>query len=105
MSSANPPTGGDDVSSRIWDALGEVIDPELGLDVVTLGLVYDVERDGERVLVTHTLTTRGCPMEKHISRGIREAARSVEGVDRVETLVTWEPSWHPGMIADDAWEE
>lgn len=52
----------------------------------------------------HILTTPGCPVEKHITCGIRGAVGSVEGVDQVETEVTWEPALHPGTMADDAWE-
>ena len=84
-------------------ALGEVIDPELGLDVVRLGLIYGIERSGDVVRVVHTLTTPGCPMESHITRGIREAVRSVKGVTDAETELVWEPRWHPEMIDDDAW--
>lgn len=89
--------------AEVREALGGVIDPELGLDVVSLGLVYRIERSGGAVRIVHTLTTRGCPMERHIVRGIREAALSVDGVTDVETELVWEPPWHPEMIDDDAW--
>ncbi|HEX5831729.1 MAG TPA: metal-sulfur cluster assembly factor [Gemmatimonadaceae bacterium] len=86
-----------------WDALRMVLDPELGLDIVTLGLVYDLERDGDTLRVTYTLTTPGCPMERVITQGIREALALVEGVARVDTRLVWEPEWHAGMIAPGAW--
>ena len=86
----------------IWTALATVIDPELGLDVVTLGLIYGVEIDRSTARVTYTLTTPGCPMERVITDGIRRAVLAVEGIARVDTLVVWDPAWHAGMIAPNA---
>lgn len=87
----------------IWQALGHVIDPELGLDIVTLGLVYDVEIEADVARVTHTLTTPGCPMGGAITDGIRQAALQAGGIHDVETRLTWDPAWHPGMIAPGSW--
>lgn len=80
-------------------ALTTVIDPEIGLDIVTLGLVYELQIVDDVAQVTHTLTTPGCPMEHIITDGIRRAGAMVDGVRLVETRLVWEPAWHPGMIA------
>ncbi len=87
----------------LWRSLATVIDPEIGLDIVTLGLVYGVEIDDDIASITHTLTTQGCPMERIITDGIRAAVLQVEGIRGAETRVVWEPAWHSGMIAKDAW--
>lgn len=87
----------------VWFALRTVIDPELGLDVVTLGLIFDVEVSDDVVHVTHTLTTPGCPMEQIIGDGIRDAVMQVKGIIGVDRRLVWDPAWHAGMIARDAW--
>ena len=87
----------------LWRALATVIDPEIGLDIVTLGLVYGVAIDHDFARITHTLTTPGCPMERIITDGIRTAAAAVEGIRLVETELVWQPEWHSGMIAPNAW--
>lgn len=88
--------------AEIWDALRQVPDPEIGLDIVTLGLVYDIAVDGDVAHITHTLTSRGCPMGPIINQGIHDALRDVPGIAGVECHVVWDPSWHPGMIAPGA---
>lgn len=94
-----PPSRGDD---RLWDALRGVIDPEVGLDIVTMGLVFDVKLENGEARVTHTLTTRGCPMEDILTSGMQAALAAVPGIDRVVPILVWEPAWHPGMIAEDS---
>jgi len=94
---------GDVDRGAVWDALSTVIDPEIGLDIVTLGLVYSLEIDGSTVKVTFTLTTPGCPMEEAITRGVLNAVSYVEGVKEVIPQLVWEPRWHPGMIQAGAW--
>lgn len=96
VSDADPRVG------ALWAALTTVIDPEIGLDLATLGLVYGVEVQGDIARITYTLTTPGCPMEHYITNGIREATALVAGLTCVETNLVWDPTWHTGMIAPGA---
>lgn len=92
-----------------WDALGEVYDPELALDVVSLGLVYDIRREGDSIVVDMTFTTPGCPASEMLPEMARDAiGRSIsrlsgdDGRLGVELRVVWEPPWNPSMMNDEA---
>ena len=87
----------------VWEALSTVIDPEIGLDIVTLGLVYELEALGDTVRVTFSLTTPGCPMEEAITNGVVNAVSAVPGVSHVLPNLVWDPRWHSGMIQEGAW--
>ncbi|HEU5002340.1 MAG TPA: iron-sulfur cluster assembly protein [Actinomycetota bacterium] len=91
-----------DVLDTAWDALRGVYDPELYLDVVSLGLVYDVRDENGAVLVQMTMTTPGCPASEVLPEMARAAiADAVEGRVTVEVRVVWDPPWSPAMIDED----
>jgi metal-sulfur cluster biosynthetic enzyme len=87
---------------EVVDALRAVEDPELGMDIVELGLLYDVEVEGPKVKVIHTLTSMGCPVGPMIQQSIDEMATAVPGVEEVEVELTWDPPWTPDKMSDDA---
>ncbi|HZR92161.1 MAG TPA: metal-sulfur cluster assembly factor [Gaiellaceae bacterium] len=92
----------DPVAEKVRAALATVEDPELGLDIVSLGLVYAVERRGDRVRVVHTLTSMGCPLGPVIERDIRQALAAVGEVRSVEVELVFEPPWSPERMSDGA---
>ena len=87
---------------EVVEALRQVEDPELGMDIVDLGLLYDVEIDGPKIKVIHSLTSMGCPAGPMIQEDIVNVASAVEGVEEVEIELTWEPPWTPDRMSDDA---
>jgi len=92
-----------DAVAPIMDALRGVIDPELGYNIVDLGLVYDVAREeGGIVRITMTTTTPGCPATNYLKQGAGEAAGDVPGVEFVDVKLTYEPRWAPEMMSPEA---
>jgi metal-sulfur cluster biosynthetic enzyme len=86
----------------VIEALRTVEDPELGMDIVELGLFYDVELEGSTAKITHSLTSMGCPAGQMIEEGIRDAAASVPGIEQVDIELVWDPPWTPDRMSDDA---
>lgn len=85
---------------QVLNALRQVIDPELGCNIVDLGLVYSVQIAGGKVHVTMTLTTPGCPMHESISQGAQIAVLGLEGVTNAEINLVWDPPWDPMMMTE-----
>ncbi|WP_313893566.1 metal-sulfur cluster assembly factor [Psychrobacillus sp.] len=93
------------MESLVKQSLYDVVDPELGINIVDLGLVYDVRADASNnVVIIMTLTTPGCPMHDNITNGVKHRVSQVEGVGEVEVNVVWDPAWNPGNMSDRAKE-
>ena len=87
---------------EVLEVLRQVEDPELGMDIVDLGLLYDVEVEGPKVKILYSLTSMGCPAGPLIAGDIERTAREVEGVEDVELELTFDPPWTPDKMSDDA---
>jgi metal-sulfur cluster biosynthetic enzyme len=83
-------------------ALTNVIDPELGLDFVELGLIYGIEVNGGDVQVTFTLTSPGCPIGPQVTEQIEEFVTELDGVQSVESSMIFVPPWTPDRMSEDA---
>lgn len=82
------------IENKVMDALEKVIDPELGIDLVNLGLIYDVKVDDDgNCTVTMTLTTMGCPLGDVLNEAITAAVMDVDGVTSCKINLVWEPVW------------
>jgi metal-sulfur cluster biosynthetic enzyme len=86
--------------ARIMECLRQVLDPEIGCNIVDLGLVYGVQIHGSIVIVQMTLTTPGCPMHESIAAGATAALLGMEEVDDAEVQIVWDPPWNPSMMTE-----
>ena len=86
----------------VVEALHGVEDPELGMDIVELGLFYETEIEGPKVKVIHSLTSMGCPAGPMIQEDIHRVVSELPGVEDVEIELTWDPPWTPERMSDDA---
>ena len=86
---------------QIYNTLRKLIDPELGINIVDLGLIYDVQIQAEAVTIRMTLTTRGCPLHGTFTQAVERSLKELPGVDSVTVEVVWEPAWNPDMITPE----
>ncbi len=87
---------------EVFDAVSTVIDPEVGFNLVEMGLIYDaIIEDSCDIKVVMTLSTRGCPLHQMITQWVREAVEKLDGVGAVEVEVVWEPAWNISMADDN----
>jgi metal-sulfur cluster biosynthetic enzyme len=96
------PAGAGPSPEEVMDALSNVIDPELGLDFVELGLIYGVEVNEGNVDVTFTLTTPGCPIGPQVTEQIDEFVGELDGVKSIESQMVFTPPWSPEKMSEDA---
>ena len=86
----------------VLQALSTVIDPEIGLAVTDLGLIYDIQIEGGKVAVKMTLTTMGCPLASRLLQEAKDAVGRVQGATEARVELVWDPPWNPSMMSDEA---
>lgn len=84
--------------TMVWDALRQCFDPEIPVNIVDLGMVYDVAIQGNRIDVKMTLTAQGCPMAGMIAGDAQSKLMAIQGVESANVEIVWDPPWHPSMI-------
>lgn len=89
------------VEENVREALRDVHDPEIPVNIVDLGLVYDIESDDGTVNIDMTLTSMGCPIADQIKRDVEVTAMSVDEVETVSVSLVWDPPWDPSKATDD----
>ncbi len=87
---------------RVFEAVSTVIDPEVGFNLVEMGLIYDaIIEESCNIQVVMTLSTRACPLHQMITQWVKEAVEKIDGVGIVEVEVVWEPEWNISMADDN----
>jgi metal-sulfur cluster biosynthetic enzyme len=92
----------EELRGQILEALRNVLDPELGINIVDLGLVYGVQIEDGAVHITYTLTTMGCPIGPMIEAEMKQFLSGVEGVSKVDAELVLRPPWTPEMMSEEA---
>ncbi|MFB6245691.1 MAG: metal-sulfur cluster assembly factor [Candidatus Nanohaloarchaea archaeon] len=90
---------------QVREALKDVTDPELDINIVDLGLVYEVDVEGDRTEILMTLTTPGCPLHGVFDELVRQEVGGVQGINEVDVELTFEPRWSPEKMSDKARDE
>jgi len=89
------------LGTKVGASLFDVIDPELGVNIMDLGLIYGIVLDhDDNVTIKMTLTTPGCPLHDSITKGVKYRVRQVEGVGEVTVDLVWEPAWTPDKMSE-----
>lgn len=86
---------------KLWKEVKKVYDPEIGLSIVDLGLVYDIWVEEKKAFVKMTLTSLGCPAGPYLEHEVKEACKKVEGIKEVVVKITFNPPWDPKEMASD----
>jgi len=86
---------------QVLDRLKTVVDPEIGINVVDLGLIYKIDIKSDVVNIDMTLTVPGCPLMTMIAQSVKQQVEIIDGVKKVNVNIVWEPKWNPSMASDE----
>jgi len=86
---------------QVEDAIKTVVDPEVGFDIYSLGLIYGIDVNDDKVKVTMTLSTRGCPLHEMMKQWTKDAVEKIDGINECEVEIVWEPAWNIGLASDE----
>lgn len=89
---------------RVWEVLKTVYDPEIPINIVDLGLVYNVVVDKNNVHVDITMTVRGCPMHQYITKDVESKLSKIPGIEAATVSLVWDPPWNQSMISPAGWQ-
>jgi metal-sulfur cluster biosynthetic enzyme len=93
------------IQEDITDILRTVVDPEIGLNIVDLGLIYEIQLQERKALVKMTLTTPGCPLHATISQDVKEKVESLDGIQEADVQIVWDPPWTVDRLSPEAKKE
>ena len=86
---------------QVQEKIKSVFDPHIGVDIYSLGLIYNIKVENSNVIIDMTLTNPGCPMAKSIIGDVKQSVEKLEGIDKVEVTLVFDPPWSPNMMSDD----
>ena len=89
----------------VLETIKQIIDPEIGINIVDMGLIYGVDINDTTVDIKMTLTSMGCPAGGQIINGAQQVTQQIDGIDEVNVNVVWSPPWNMEMMSDDAKDE
>lgn len=89
------------MKDKIYSVLKNVVDPEVGFDIVSLGLIYDVFVQDDKAHIRMTLSTKSCPLHELILSWVKDATLGVDGINECEIELVWEPAWNIQMASDE----
>ena len=91
-----------DIKNKIIDEIRKIYDPEVPVNIYELGLIYDIKVNGRKVEIKMTLTTPNCPVAESLPKEVKDSIMEIEGVDKVDLDLVWEPPWDKSMMSEAA---